>query len=59
MQAVTAIERGVILPDVKRVAALVGCSTRTASSTLAKAVGSSQMVVLAGIPERGLLYLQV
>ena len=39
-QAVGAIERGEILPEVKPVAALVACSTRTASSILARAVES-------------------
>ena len=39
-QAVSAIERREILPEVKPVAALVACSTRTASSILAMAVES-------------------
>ena len=39
-QAVSAIEGGEILPEVKPVAALVACSTRTASSILARAVES-------------------
>ena len=39
-QAVKAIECGEILPEVKPVAAFVACSTRTASSILARAVES-------------------
>ncbi len=38
--AVQAIERGQILPEVKPVSAFVACSTRTASSILARAVES-------------------
>ncbi len=40
--AVQAIERGDILPEVKPVSAFVACSTRTASSILAKAVDSDE-----------------